>query len=162
MTPGPLLVRRAESAGDLHAAFALRTRVFVEEQNVPAEEERDAADRSPTTAHVVAERDGAVVGTGRLLADPDHPGEVHVGRVAVAAEARAGGVGEAVMAALEAIALAEHAVAGPDGARRVRVELSAQEQAVGFYRRLGYTLGGRRFLDAGIWHRDAVKVLTED
>ncbi len=156
-----VVVRRVRDEADLAAAFALRTEVFVVEQHVPAEEELDAADRSPTTVHVVAERDGAVVGTGRLLTDPQHPGEVHVGRVAVAREARGGGVGEAVMSALEVIALAEHGAAGPDGARRVRVELSAQEGAVGFYRRLGYTIDGeRRYLDAGIWHRDAVKVLT--
>jgi predicted GNAT family N-acyltransferase len=161
MTPGPVRVRRAESAADLRAAFALRTEVFVVEQHVPAEVELDAADDDPATVHVLAEAAGAVVGTGRLLGDPTHPGEVHIGRVAVARAARGGGVGEAVMAALEAIAIAEHAVAGPDGTRRVRVALSAQEQAVGFYERLGYAVGGRRHLDAGIWHRDAAKVLSE-
>nr|WP_255371992.1 GNAT family N-acetyltransferase [Cellulosimicrobium sp. CUA-896] len=60
---------------------------------------------------------GAVVGTGRLLTDPAHPGETHVGRVAVAASARGTGAGAAVVRALEELALAEHAVAGPDGAR---------------------------------------------
>jgi predicted GNAT family N-acyltransferase len=155
-------VRRVTGEDDLASAFALRTDVFVVEQHVPPEEELDAADRSPTTTHVVAEVDGAVVGTGRLLTDPAHPGEVHIGRVAVARRARGTGVGEAVMAALEEIALAEHAVAGDDGGRCVRVLLSAQEQALGFYRRLGYVVDDdRRYLDAGIWHRDAVKVLTE-
>ncbi len=155
-------VRRVTDEDDLAAAFALRTEVFVVEQHVPPEEELDAADTSPTTTHVVAELDGAVVGTGRLLTDPAHPGEVHIGRVAVARRARGTGVGEAVMAALEEIALAEHAVAGADGVRRVRVELSAQEQALGFYRRVGYAVDeARRYLDAGIWHRDAVKVVAE-
>jgi len=154
-------VRRVTDEGDLAAAFALRTEVFVVEQRVPPEEELDAADRSPTTTHVVAEVDGAVVGTGRLLTDAAHPGEVHIGRVAVARRARGTGVGEAVMTALEEIALAEQAVAGTDGERRVRVVLSAQEQALGFYRRLGYAVEeDRRYLDAGIWHRDAWKVLA--
>jgi predicted GNAT family N-acyltransferase len=37
----------------------------------------------------------------------------------------------------------------------VRVDIEAQEHAIPFYSRLGYALvDDRRYLDAGIWHRD--------
>lgn len=161
--PGPprLVVERVRDADGLAEAHALRLAVFVDEQKVPVEEEIDDLDTAPTTTHVlVRDGEGAVVGTGRLLTDPAHPGETHVGRVAVAASARGTGAGAAVMRALEEIALAEHAVPGPDGRPTVRVELSAQVQATGFYERLGYTVHGPVYLDAGIDHRDAAKTLT--
>jgi len=47
-----------------------------------------------------------------------------------------------------------------DGVRSVSVELSAQEQALGFYARLGYVSRPERYRSEGIWHRDAVKVVT--
>lgn len=156
MTGDRVRVRRAVAPADLDAAFALRTEVFGVEQGVPAEVERDDADLLPSTVHVVAELGGAVVGTGRLLVSAAEPGVVHVGRIAVRRAARGTGAGAAVMAALEAIALAEAGVGTPP---RVRVELSAQEQVVGFYAALGYTIGAERHLEAGIWHREAVKVV---
>jgi predicted GNAT family N-acyltransferase len=150
-------VDRVATSEDLEAAFAVRMAVFVVEQQVPPELELDELDHAPTTTHVVARGGGGdVVGTARLLTDPAHPGEVHVGRVAVAASARGTGVGAALMRALEEIARAEHA--GQDGS--VTVLLSAQVQALGFYERLGYTVSGPVYLDAGIEHRDAAKVLA--
>jgi predicted GNAT family N-acyltransferase len=160
-----LVVERVHDDAGLAAAHVLRLAVFVDEQQVPVEEEIDELDTAPTTTHVLvrdAQQAGAVVGTGCLLTDPAHPGETHVGRVAVAASARGTGAGAAVMRALEGIALAEHAVPGPDGRPTVRVELSAQVQAIGFYERLGYTVSGPVYLDAGIDHRDAVRILTAD
>ncbi|WP_454729133.1 GNAT family N-acetyltransferase [Cellulosimicrobium protaetiae] len=162
---GRLVVERVVDHAGLAAAHALRLAVFVDEQGVPVEEEIDDLDTAATTTHVLVRdrrQDGAVVGTGRLLTDPAHPGEVHVGRVAVAASARGTGAGAAVMRALEEIALAEHAASGLDGRRAVRVLLSAQVQAIGFYERLGYVVSGPVYLDAGIDHRDAAKTLTTD
>ncbi|WP_069387149.1 GNAT family N-acetyltransferase [Cellulosimicrobium cellulans] len=159
----PFAVERVRDAAGLAEAHALRLAVFVDEQQVPVEEEIDDLDTAPTTTHVlVRDAAGAVVGTGRLLTDSAHPGETHVGRVAVAASARGTGAGAAVMRALEDLALAEHAVPGPDGRPTVRVELSAQVQAAGFYERLGYTVHGPVYLDAGIDHRDAAKILTAE
>lgn len=138
------------------AALAIREEVFVGEQGVTLEEEHDELDTAHTTAHVLAVADdGTPVGTARLLTDPAHPGVVHVGRVAVRGAGRGLGVGRALMAELEAIAVAEHADA--DGA--VRIELSAQETAIPFYVALGYEIAPERYLDARIWHRDASKTL---
>jgi predicted GNAT family N-acyltransferase len=60
------------------------------------------------------------------------------------------------MLELEAQALGRH---GADGS--VRVELSAQDQAMPFYEKLGYTVFGDAYLDEGISHHDAYKVISE-
>lgn len=145
------------------AAWRVRREVFVDEQRVPAEEEVDALDSDLRTLHVLAIEDGEVLATARLLAPhPDHPGVVHVGRVAVRAMARRRGVGAALMAHLEGLALSRHGVLDGD-ALMVRVALAAQEQAMGFYSRLGYVVvTGERYLDAGIWHQDMERRIRAD
>ena len=142
------------------AMTAIRMAVFVQEQNVSAEREMDALDDDPSTVHVLAlDGDGTPLGTARLLA-PHHDGEpAHIGHVAVLAAARGRGVGALLMTALEAEALERYGVVA-DKLRTVAVELSAQEQALGFYGRLGYVARPERYLDEAIWHRDAVKVVT--
>ena len=153
-------VVRVETPEQRAAMTAIRMAVFVQEQNVAAEREMDALDDDPSTLHVLAVGDdGSALGTARLL-PPHHAGEpAHIGRVAVAGAARGLGVGALLMTALETEAL-ERFGAVTDGVRSVSVELSAQEQALGFYDRLGYVARPERYLDEGIWHRDAVKVVT--
>ncbi|MGM0384496.1 MAG: GNAT family N-acetyltransferase [Actinomycetota bacterium] len=147
-------VETVEDAAGLAAAWRIRAEVFVVEQGVPVAEEVDDLDTAETTTHALAWLDGELVATGRLLSDAAHPGEVHVGRVAVREAARGRGVGAAVMAHLEGVALARHGVRRRDDLV-VLVALSAQEHAIGFYTRLGYSLtSGERYLDAGIWHQD--------
>lgn len=145
-------------------AWKIRLEVFVGEQKVPLEEEVDAIDTAPTTLHALVYDDAGVpVATGRVFPG-DHPGDVHVGRVAVVARMRGNGTGAALMRALEDLAFDAFAVDGPaapsgTGQRSVRLKLSAQEAAMGFYGRLGYeVVSGERYLDAGIWHQDMAKV----
>lgn len=149
--------------------LAVRFDVFVREQHVSEEGERDALDDDPRTLHCVAYgSDGTPIAAGRLLSphtDTVHgpatghgnmdPANPHIGRVAVMREARGTGAGRAVMEFLEAQALARHGASGT-----VRVELSAQDQAMGFYERLGYTPYGEAYLDEGISHHDAFKDLS--
>jgi predicted GNAT family N-acyltransferase len=125
--------------GDWPEIAVLRTRVFVEEQGVPPEVERDALDA--TAVHAVARDErGRVVATGRLLV---RGGRAVVGRMAVDAAARGRGHGAAVLAELhrqaERLGLSE-------------VELHAQVTARGFYERAGYTAVGDVFEEAGIAH----------
>lgn len=157
-----IAVVRVTTRAQLEQAWQVRLEVFVEEQRVPVEEEIDALDTATSTTHVLAlDTTGTVLGTGRLLGDPAHPGEAHLGRLAVRAAARGRGVGARLVVGIEALALAEHAVTGGADALAVTVELSAQEHALGFYRRLGYELLPReRYLDAGIWHRDMAHRIT--
>ena len=145
---------------ELRAAMtAIRMTVFVEEQGVDPAVEMDELDDDPATLHVVAfSSDGRALGTARLLA-PHHEDEpAHIGRVAVLSDARGLGVGAVLMSSLESEALARFGVV-VDGHRSVSVELSAQEQAIGFYERAGYVARPERYLSENIWHRDAVKIV---
>jgi predicted GNAT family N-acyltransferase len=122
----------------VRAALALRNEVFVGEQGVPLDEEVD--ERDAGALHLVAVRDGSVVGTCRLVAAGD---TVRLGRMAVAREARGRGVAAMLLAEADARALGL-------GARRMA--LGAQTAATGLYERAGYRASGERFLDAGIEH----------
>lgn len=134
---------RAATPADLPTVFAVRHEVFVVEQAVPVELERDEDD--DTAVHAVAEQDGAVVGTGRLLPDG------RVGRMAVRPGNRGAGVGSALLAFLERAA----------GARGdTQVELHAQLHARAFYERAGYRAHGGVFDDAGIAHVAMTKQLA--
>lgn len=115
----------------------VRTEVFVVEQGVPAEIERDALDA--VCRHAIArDAGGRVIATGRLLPDG------HIGRMAVLRTARGAGVGGAVLQALIA-----------EAARRGlrEVALNAQTHALAFYRRHGFEAVGEVFMEAGIPHR---------
>lgn len=141
------LTVRLAVADDRPALHALRRRVFVDEQRVPADLELDALDDGAVHA-VACDDTSAVVGTGRLVATPDGTGRI--GRMAVAGPARGRGVGAAVLAVLEG-------AAADAGCRRC--EVHAQTHAVGFYRRAGYVALGPLFLEAGIAHLAMAKDL---
>ena len=122
----------------MREAFGVRFEVFVDEQGVPRELEMDEFD--PSATHLVAVRDGQVVGTLRML---DHEGAAKIGRVAVRSVARRIGIGARLMERAAAIAL-ERGFA--------EIILHAQVAVAGFYRRLGYVEEGDLFDEAGIPH----------
>lgn len=72
-------------------AGEIRRIVFIEEQQVPREEEWDG--RDDECRHFLALHDASPLGTARLLPDG------HIGRVAVLREARGLGIGAALMQA---------------------------------------------------------------
>ncbi|MGM0535591.1 MAG: GNAT family N-acetyltransferase [Pseudomonadota bacterium] len=118
-------------------ASEIRRVVFIEEQQVPQEEEWDG--RDPECRHFLALHDTLPLGTARLLPD------AHIGRVAVLPQARGLGIGAAlVRAAIEAARRDGHA----------SVALAAQTHAQAFYEHLGFVAFGDEFLDAGIPHRN--------
>ncbi|MEO6365924.1 MAG: GNAT family N-acetyltransferase [Luteimonas sp.] len=116
---------------------AVRETVFVQEQNVPLEEEWDALD--PQCVHVIARAgDGTPIGTGRLTP------ERRIGRMAVLREWRNKGVGDALLLALIA-------QAHERGWREIA--LNSQVGAQRFYARHGFIPEGERFIEAGIDHQ---------
>jgi predicted GNAT family N-acyltransferase len=130
---------RLATSADWPEVVALRTRVFVEEQGVPAEIEQDDADAR--ALHAVSRGDdGRLLATGRLLLGA---GTAGIGRMAVDAAARGRGHGRAVLEELHRQAL-RHGCAA--------VELHAQISARGFYERAGYTSVGPEYEEAGIAH----------
>ena len=131
---------------DLATCLELRRIVFIEEQQVPEDLERDELDATAT--HLLAEHEGRAVGTARLL----EVGETgKIGRVCILPEARGLGLGATLIrAAVEEFRKRPQIT---------RVKLGAQTHALGFYERLGFTAVGPEYLDAGILHRDMVLAL---
>ena len=138
------------TALDLEAAYRIRHVVFVDEQGVPVDLERD--ERDPAADHVLGLVDGLPVGAGRLvIEDPGFEGLAvdlgplgHLGRLAVLASARGSGLGAALVRAIEERATSRDLRA---------VYLGAQVQVVPFYEHLGYVAFGAEFDDAGLNHR---------
>lgn len=130
-------VRAADWPAEESLIRAIRRKVFIEEQHVSEEEEWDGRDAQ--CRHVLAlSGTGAVIGTGRVMPDGK------IGRVAVLAEWRGQGVGEALMH--ELIRMARDS--GLD-----ECYLHAQTYALPFYEKLGFVAEGGEFMDANIPHR---------
>jgi predicted GNAT family N-acyltransferase len=127
---------------DFAKCFDIRLAVFVEEQHVPIDEERDEYDE--TALHYLATLDGKPVGTARVLLKDS---TAKITRVAVLRKARGQGIGEALMRHIES-ALAVR-----------RFALGAQLHALPFYERLGYVAEGEVFMEAGIPHRHMAKYI---
>ncbi|MGN6597846.1 MAG: GNAT family N-acetyltransferase [Actinomycetes bacterium] len=155
-SPGHLVAEVVTDETTRRAVFALRHEVFVLEQGVPLELEIDPNDAA--AVHVAVRRRDEVVGTGRLVTEPAGfeglevaAGPVaHLGRIAVRADHRRRGLGAALVEALTA--------AAREAGLRIAY-LGAQEHAVGFYQRLGWTAFGRVFDDAGLPHRHMYRTL---
>lgn len=122
---------------------AIRDVVFVEEQRVPVEIERDALDAACT--HVLArDADGRPIGTGRLAPTGK------LGRMAVLRDWRGRGVGRAMLLRLVDAARA---------AGLAEIVLHAQVDAERFYAADGFLPVGERFEEAGIVHQAMRRVL---
>ncbi|HRK42265.1 MAG TPA: GNAT family N-acetyltransferase [Gemmobacter sp.] len=126
---------------DIAACLALRRAVFIEEQGIAEAEEIDDLDGE--AVHLLALQDGQPVGTARLLSKGTTG---KIGRVCVLPQARGTGLGAALIRAGIAHFSADPAYDS--------VYLSAQEPALGFYEKLGFTAHGPAYDDAGIPHRD--------
>ena len=144
--PEERIVVANSSSGLMPAVFALRHEVFVIEQAVSAELERDEYDEGAT--HLVALRGDDVVGTLRIIVTGQ---TAKVGRMAVRASLRKQGVGSRLMTRA-----AE--VASQMGVRTV--VLHAQLAAKDFYRRLGYREEGGVFEEAGMPHVSMRKTIA--
>lgn len=142
-TPG-FHVENIDYATGLAELRAVRETVFVQEQQVPLEEEWDALD--PLCRHVIArDATGQPIGTGRLTP------ERKIGRMAVLAEWRGKGVGDALLVAL----MAEAREQGWQ-----KLSLNAQVSAESFYARHGFVPHGEHFEEAGIQHQAMHRNLT--
>ncbi|RQR34674.1 GNAT family N-acetyltransferase [Burkholderia sp. Bp9143] len=122
-------------------AARIRDAVFVREQRIPPEWELD--DEDPLSLHAVAYRFDAATGARRAVATGRLLRTGTIGRVAVLADARGQGAGSAVLNAL--LDAARHR-----GEPVVR--LYAQDAAVSFYVRHGFTAIGEPFVEIGVPH----------
>ena len=132
-------VRRVASQRELTKAFAIRLRVFVREQRVPAEIELDRDDQR--AIHFLATSGGRAVGTARIVM---HGHNAKIGRMAVLKSYRGRGAGAKLLKRAIATARRQHAAT---------IYLHAQVAVIGFYEALGFCCTGSVFNEAGIAHR---------
>ena len=137
-----------QNTKQLEDAYFVRRIVFVEEQNVPIEEELDQFDAEAT--HCVLYNEAKQpIGAGRVRFLNNY---AKIERISVLKEARKEGAGKLIMEAIEAFS-------SQKGIQDFK--LNAQEHAIAFYKKLGYTIASEQFLDAGIPHYTMVKRLQD-
>lgn len=137
---------KIETTRDLDICRALRRTVFIEEQNVPEAEEWDGRDHE--AVHLVVWQDDQPMGTARILIT-EETGKI--GRVCVLSQARGTGLGAALIrAALDELRTRPGVT---------RAKLGSQTHAIGFYEKLGFSVQGPEYDDAGIPHRDMIRTL---
>ena len=136
-------VRLADWEREREAMRAIRTPVFIQEQQVPQDIEWD--DKDPLCVHaLVLDADGTPIGTGRLAPDGK------IGRMAVLPEWRRRGVGAAILEFLLACARERgHKVC----------YMNAQISALDFYQQHGFEAYDEEFMEAGIPHRSMKRTL---
>ena len=136
-------IKRVTSTGELTQAFAIRMRVFVKEQKVPAEIELDRDDMR--AVHFLATlASGKAVGTARLVL---RHGRAKIGRMAVLKMYRRKGAGTKLL---------QCAIAAAKRLRARQIYLHAQVPVIGFYQLMGFRSVGRVFHEAGIPHRKMI------
>lgn len=127
----------------LRDAYAIRKKVFVEEQHVPIEIEIDEHDAN--SSHFVLYDGDKPVGAGRFrILD----GKGKVERICILPTHRGRGAGLKIMEKIE------------EFARSLHIEdlvLNAQTSAIPFYKKQGYVVVSEEFFDAGIPHRTMKK-----
>ena len=146
------MIKILETKEELNLGFALRIKVFVEEQKVPMELEFDEKDNSENTVHIGFFDNNKLIGVARLI-DFDKD-VIHIGRVVIDKEYRGQGIGRELIIGCENIA--QQILK-----RKIIIELSAQIQAENFYKSLGYNrVNDIIYLDAGIEHVDMRKEIN--
>ncbi|MEO1702532.1 MAG: GNAT family N-acetyltransferase [Pseudomonadota bacterium] len=144
-----LHIGRAETAARIEQCMSIREAVFVNEQGVAPELERDGKDGA--AIHYLATDDDDAVATARVLIQPRF---YKFQRVAVLGRVRGTGVGAAIMRFMM-----DDLAARSDASDR-RFFLSSQVSAIPFYEKLGFDVCSDEYEDAGIQHRDMVAEIT--
>jgi len=130
------------------AAFAIRHKVFIEEQGVPEDLELDEFD--PLAIHALAFEGSECVGTGRLVNIGEQIGQI--GRMAVLPRFRNKGFGRAILEKLMDQARVEGIV---------RLMIHSQVTAIPFYEKQGFQIQGDIYDEAGIPHRNMIHLLPK-
>lgn len=115
----------------------IREQVFIIEQQVPVALEWDAQDKDAW--HLLAFNQEAAIGCARILSNGS------IGRMAVLADKRGHGIGQALLSAAIEICKQQHLTAAM---------LSAQTHAIPFYEKAGFVITSDMYLDANIPHVD--------
>ncbi|CAN5864408.1 GNAT family N-acetyltransferase [soil metagenome] len=138
-------ITRIKNSAEREAAFAVREKVFVEEQNVPRLEEYDTFEDE--SHHYLATYGGVPCGAARWRTTEKG---VNLERFAVLKEFRDRGVGSEILKQV----LEDVRAAHPDQT----IYLHAQVKALPFYQRHGFSARGEMFSECDIDHFQMVWV----
>lgn len=132
----------------INDAFALRKRVFVNEQNVLESEEIDGFD--PQCWHIVLYKDNEAVATARVSFIDES--KLKIQRVCVDANQRGLSIGKTLIEEIERWAKTKNVK---------ELVLASQDHVITFYEKSGFHISNPKgYLDARIPHHDMVKVLS--
>ena len=126
---------------DAHESlYMIREKVFIEEQKVTSQLEWDGMDEE--AIHFLAFKNEKAIGCARAFVIENY---MQLGRMAVLKEYRGEGIGTALLEkAMTTAKLNELSV----------IYISAQCQAIDFYKKFGFEITSDIYLDAEITHRD--------
>jgi len=133
-----IIIKECKTPDEIEACFAIRKKVFIEEQHVPLEIERDSRDAA--AAHFLAFIDKTPVGTIRLVKSGKN---AKLQRLAVTQENRGKGIAKELIKAFEK-------KANEIGCKKVITH--AQLHAKEFYEKMNYKATGKEFMEAEIKH----------
>ncbi|WP_017731555.1 GNAT family N-acetyltransferase [Nafulsella turpanensis] len=140
-------VDKITSREELEKAFAIREKVFVEEQKVSKEEEYDEFEES--AVHFLAyNKEGKAGGTARWRFTDKG---VKLERFAVLKENRGSGIGSALVARVLEDVQEQSETSGKS------IYLHAQLTAVPLYEKFGFRKKGDQFDECGIMHYKMIK-----
>ncbi len=141
-------IQHATTKEQLDDAYSVRYTVFVDEQQVPAEEEIDQFEDD--AEHVVLYDDNQKpTGAGRVRI-VDGIGKLE--RICVLSSNRKNGAGRIIVDKLEELAIQQGVS---------KLKLNAQTHAISFYEKLGYEVVSDEFMDAGIPHVTMIKQMEK-
>ena len=126
---------------DGHVSLSMiREKVFIEEQKVTSQLEWDGLDEE--AIHFLAYQDEKAIGCARALVIENH---MQLGRMAVLKEYRNQGIGSALI---------EKGMITAKLNQLSKILISAQCHAIDFYKKFGFKVTSKIYLDAGILHQD--------
>lgn len=128
---------------ELYMILALRTAVFVVEQECPYQE---VDDKDQISYHLVGQENGELVAYARILPPGVTFQEASIGRVLVAKSHRGQGLAQQLMARAVAFVIEELG--------EKRIQLSGQTYLENFYKSLGFQPISETYLEDGIPHKD--------
>ena len=147
-TPEDVFIQKTE---DISACLSIRYKVFVEEQKVPIELEKDELDSEGSGCdHFLILKYDIPVGTFRCY--PESPERIHFQRFCILEEFRGLGLGRLAL---------EFAERFYKKSGYKTITLNAQCSAIGFYEKCGFKVTSGIFDDAGIPHRAMIKTIEE-
>lgn len=140
------IVRKADWPKDMVDIMRIREAVFINEQNIPPEQEWDELDTAST--HFLAIDGQYTMGTARLTKETDDC--ARISRVAVLKDWRGLHIGDEILNAVFKEAMDQGFTT---------LALTAQKHATNFYTHFGFEVISDEFLEVGIPHVEMVKKL---